>query len=541
MSRASGENLLPMKDKTDTENSYDVIVIGSGIGGLTVAALAAKFSKKKVLVLERNFKAGGYTHTFKRKQKWHWDVGVHYLGDITPGSLNYKLFDIVSNNKVHWNKLPYEFDKFVYPNRIFGVPSDKREYEKKLIDNFPEEAKNIKQYFKDVKSAANFGFYFFGGLYAPAPARWFLKMFTGIGGKDFRNITTLEYMKNQFQNPELRGLLLSQWGDYGLPPSRSSFFLHCMVVNHYLDGAWYPEGGSQIFAEGTEEILLNNDGQLLVNSQVTEILVKDKKVTGVRYVPTQGPQKDTEIEIHAEIVVSDAGSYNTYCRLLPAEYAPGYKEGIESFLKKHQHTTSISLFLGFKDTPAKLGFQGENHWVYSGYDHDLNYEKRNEINGEEISLAYFSFASLKDSPGKPHTGEIITFMDYEIFAEWKSQPWKKRDAKYQAFKNAITEKLLTLAEKLYPGFRDLVEFSELATPLTNESFTGHFQGVIYGMPGVPERFDLEKSPWCNVLTPVKNLYLTGADACATGVAGAMSGGLFAAMQILNPMQILRIL
>jgi monoamine oxidase len=62
-------------------DEWDAIVIGSGIGGLGTAALLAKHGGKRVLVLERHYVAGGFTHTFHRPD-YEWDVGVHYVGQV---------------------------------------------------------------------------------------------------------------------------------------------------------------------------------------------------------------------------------------------------------------------------------------------------------------------------------------------------------------------------------------------------------------------------------------------------------------------------
>jgi phytoene dehydrogenase-like protein len=82
----------------------DVIVIGSGIGGLTLASLLAQLQHKRVLVLERHFQPGGFTHQFSRG-KYHWDVGLHYVGQMEKTSLMRQMFDLVTRSQVEWARL----------------------------------------------------------------------------------------------------------------------------------------------------------------------------------------------------------------------------------------------------------------------------------------------------------------------------------------------------------------------------------------------------------------------------------------------------
>ena len=113
-----------------SDNKYDVIIIGSGIGGMTAANLLAKIGKKKVLVLEQHWEPGGLTHEFKRKGKFHWDVGIHYVGKLQPGSLDTQVLDFISEGEIKWNDMPYMYDVFHYPGLDFSVPSDKDDYKK---------------------------------------------------------------------------------------------------------------------------------------------------------------------------------------------------------------------------------------------------------------------------------------------------------------------------------------------------------------------------------------------------------------------------
>lgn len=98
-----------------TNNQYDLILIGSGIGALTVASLMAQMRNKKILILERHFKAGGFTHDFKRQQ-FHWDVGLHYVGLAEQGK---GIFDLVTKGAVQWVRMPEPFEHLVFPEFTF--------------------------------------------------------------------------------------------------------------------------------------------------------------------------------------------------------------------------------------------------------------------------------------------------------------------------------------------------------------------------------------------------------------------------------------
>jgi phytoene dehydrogenase-like protein len=74
----------------------------------------AKLRKWRVLVLERHFKIGGFTHTFTRPGGWSWDVGLHYVGEMGEGMMGRQLFDLITEGGVKWSPLPDVYDVFVY-------------------------------------------------------------------------------------------------------------------------------------------------------------------------------------------------------------------------------------------------------------------------------------------------------------------------------------------------------------------------------------------------------------------------------------------
>src|SRR6202162_4605082 len=125
---------------------YDAIVIGSGMGALAVAGIMARLRKWRVLVLERHFKIGGFTHTFSRPGGWTWDVGVHYVGEMGHGMTGRKLFDFITDGGVDWSPLPDVYDVFVYPGLTLKVPKGRANFERALVEAFPGEKRAIGQY-----------------------------------------------------------------------------------------------------------------------------------------------------------------------------------------------------------------------------------------------------------------------------------------------------------------------------------------------------------------------------------------------------------
>jgi all-trans-retinol 13,14-reductase len=133
--------------------NWDAIVIGSGMGGLAAAGFLARVGGYKALVLEKHSERGGQTHVFRRDGA-SWDVGLHYLGDLQPGSFMRRLFDFLSGGALDWNRMTDDFERFVYPDFTFAVPSDPKRYAARLIERYPDEADVIFRYFRDIAAVA---------------------------------------------------------------------------------------------------------------------------------------------------------------------------------------------------------------------------------------------------------------------------------------------------------------------------------------------------------------------------------------------------
>jgi phytoene dehydrogenase-like protein/ferredoxin-NADP reductase len=515
------------------QDDFDVIIIGSGMGALSAASILAQMNHRRVLVIERHFEIGGFTHSFRRKG-YSWDVGLHYVGKMSEGSLMRKTLDYITGGELKWEKMPEDFEKFVYPGLAFDVPSDPVSYRNRLVEAFPHERRAIHKYFKDINAASQWYRRLFMRRFLPGPLSWGIRMVNWITRKN-ACITTSQYLLSHIGDERLRALLTSQWGDYGLPAGQSAFAVHALIVSHYLNGGYYPHGGAERIARMVEEIVERYGGAFLINSEVTEIITRDNRVEGVRVRHT--PQMTTA-EYHSKTVISDIGAVATYSRLLAGSTHELVHANARELAQLDSGMSAVILFLGLNSSPERLGIRGENWWINETTESVDAREFSERLLRGSPSSVYLSFPSMKAGEDRPPTAEIIALVDPAYFEAWRGQPWRKRAPEYYALKETIAGGLLALVERHIPGFSELVAYKELATPLTIEHFSGRAYGRMYGVADVPGKF---KSNALRVKTPVRGVYLTGSDVCSLGIGGALMGGVGAASRLNGPLGFFRIM
>ncbi|HTC20100.1 MAG TPA: NAD(P)/FAD-dependent oxidoreductase [bacterium] len=494
----------------EEKNSYDAIIIGSGIGGLAAASVLAQVKRYRVLVLEQHFKLGGYTHTFQRPGGYTWDIGLHYVGEMGLGNPLRRTMDFIMGGKVEWARMKDPFEVFVYPGLNFEVPSGEKNYLQKLTGLFPAEGRPLRRYFRDLNRIVEF----FSGRALSFPGnprqKRVIEKYRERSQQSLR-----DYLDGYFRDKKLKAILASQWGDYGLPPHLASFRVHAVTTQHYLEGGYYPVGSASVLAEASGQVVRAAGGDLKVRHRVERILLEEGRAVGVEVRNNQGLQTVRAAEIY-----SDIGAEATYGKLLRGE---GLKEEESRALSQTETYGAVLLFIGLKSHCGHLGVHGQNFWMYDDFDHDAVWGRRNLLAEGRASSCYLSFPGLKDPAAKKPTAEIMAPLDYGLLRDWRDTRWKKRGNRYEDLKNKITEALLSFVEERLPGFRSEIVTTELATPLSFESFMGHREGSIYGFPGLASRYGLKcigpKTPW-------KGLSLVGADAGTHGITGAMMGGIW---------------
>jgi all-trans-retinol 13,14-reductase len=505
---------------------YDAIVIGSGIGGLATAAMLAKHGGRKVLVLERHYTPGGYTHVFHRPG-YEWDVGVHYIGDVGPGSTVRKVFDDISDGRIQWADMGEVYDRVIIGGDVYDLPKGRRNLRAMLVARFPDEVAAIDGYFEAVRAAVSASMPFQAAKTLPGPVQAVSGPVLRRNFARWADRTTRDVLEELTHDQRLIAVLTAQFGDYGLPPAESSFAMHALVANHYFRGGYYPIGGSGVIAESIIPVIERAGGLVLINAEVAQVVVEDGRAVGVEMAA------DGRV-IRAPIIVSDAGVYNTFAELLPREVADkaGLLEGLNQVTPSMAH---LCLYLGFEETAEALDLPKHNLWIYPNEDYEQTIRDSGEDPQAPLPMVYVSFPAAKDPdfarrhPGRA-TVDVITAAPYTWFEPWEGSRWKHRAPEYDAFKARLAERMMEALFEQMPQLRGKVAFFEISTPLTTAHFAGYSRGELYGLDHTPQRF---RQGFLKPATPIPGLYLTGQDIVSCGVAGAMFGGVLTATTLLR--------
>ena len=300
-------------DDTIATDGWDAVFIGSGPGSMMCAAALAR-SGQKVIVLEKHYEPGGFTHTFKRKG-YEWDVGVHYIGGVhREGSVERKAFDYATQGKLEWAYMDSPYDVAIIDGKRYDFIPNIREQIDLWISYFPEEEEAIRKYWDAVRECCNASRGFFAERAVPpimsAVAGGFMKR----KYLKWADRTTYDVLRELTDNETLIEVLCAQLGDYGLVPKESSFAIHAMVANHYRNGGNYPIGGASRIAELMVETIEDHGGVVVLRSGIEEILLESGTAVGVRIESGQ--------EIRGKRIVSGAGVRNTFLRMWPKGQKP---------------------------------------------------------------------------------------------------------------------------------------------------------------------------------------------------------------------------
>ncbi len=489
----------PKKDR------YDVIVVGSGLGGVSAAAFLAK-AGREVLLAERGEAPGGYAHVFARGD-YLFDPAIHGCTRGKPDLGVERMLDFLGVGD-RCTLLPAHDTYYTacFPDFRLDAPFGSEEFIAAHAERFPAEAEGIRDFvhmctnvIRELEHArAEFNLQNLDEMAETSPLRL-----------RYRRATLAEVLDEHFTDPKVKAVLGATWPNLGLSPDRLAFIpWAAMMTSSMQAGHFYVEGSFQHMVDAFLAALELNGGELVLSNEVTAITLDDGRVAGV--VLADGS------EVQAPVVVSNADARQTFEKLVDFEQLP------PRFVRRLERLEpSLSAFVLYTATKLDLAEIGVGHiaFAFRQWDHGDAFKRL--LDGRMESLA-ISIPTLVDPAVAPEGEHIVTacaFMPYDIGVPWADE--KERYA------NGLVDYL----DELFPGFREQLTFREAATPDALERYTLNTRGAAYGWANTPKQTGSRRP---SNVTPVDGLYLAGHwTQPGTGSVSSVYSGLITA-QLVEP-------
>ncbi|MGE5233902.1 MAG: phytoene desaturase family protein [Acidobacteriota bacterium] len=451
---------------------YDAVVIGAGIGGLVCAALLCGAGMRTLLV-EQHYMAGGYCSTFRRRG-FTFDASTHFyplLGN--PETITGRLLRDLGV-ETRWIKMD-PVDTFHLPDGTrFDVPADLDAYLDAVKRRFPNEAAAVDRFFNDVRRAYVIGLQHY---FRDQPA-------ARLG--EYEPLTVRDMLDRHFSDPRLKLLLTADCPHWGSPPARTSFIFDAMLRLSYFLGNYYPEGGSQHFADELGRVVEARGGDILMSTRVERIAVEHGRVTGVEIETTRGALRGRR-SVAAEVVVSNADLLLTLERLLGAAADP---EQVATVRRLRPTFPCFLSHLGVRDCDRRE-LQRAQGYYWQGWDPDLV--------GRGALRCKIFVPTLYAPDLAPPGGDVVILqkvleLDSDEVTDWS------------AHKSAVEAYVFDHLRQVLPGIERHVVVRLSASARTAERFTFNRRGAMLGWEMSPDQLG-QKRP--ALASTIRGLYFVG--------------------------------
>lgn len=488
---------------------HDVIIIGSGLGGLLCAGILAR-AGLDVLVLEQGAQPGGCMQTYRR-QGLDFDTGFHYVGGLDEGTPMHAVFRHLGLMRLPWQRMDRLFDRVTIGGQTFAFAQGYDDFVQTLAADFPHERAALQQYARLLKQASAHE----ADLLDPAGAAD--PSFT----ERLMETNARQYLQSLFRDPLLIDVLSGTALKMEL--RRESLPLFTFVHGHssYLESSWRLKGGASQLAGTLVRGIRAQGGEVLCKAQVAGLSGHDGKVSLARCADGTCHEAEFFISsLHPAATFALAGQSHPM--------RPAYRRRMAA-LENTCGMFTASLVL----KPQTVEYFNHNHYVYARPDVWALPQKDGHVGGVLASCRV-------PEDGGPHARQIdlLTPMLWEQCLPWQDTRAGHRGDSYLALKARLANECIALAEQAVPGLRDSVEHLYTSTPLTYRDYTSTPQGSAYGT-----RKDCGNplGTLLPVRTPIPNLLLTGQSLMLHGVHGVTMTALSTCAELIGKERIWNII
>ena len=484
---------------------YDVIISGSGLGGLLCGYILAK-EGLRVCILEKNQQAGGCLQTFTRKGVV-FDTGVHYFGGMDPGQTLHRYwnyFGLTRSLKLE-RMDPDGFDIIGINGKDYPLAMGFNHFIEQLLPFFASEKENLKKYIFHLKKITQ------------AFPLYNLEMPKDHNEDYYRNQGAYNFYSSLSGNVTFTSVLAGNNLLYAGSKEHTPLQIPALINHSFISSAWRTMNGSAQIANMLSENIKSFGGEIHSGKEVSEIRVNE---TGFEVMTRPGQL------FSSKKFISGIHPAKTLKMMEPAIFRKSFFKRI---INLKNTFSSYALYIVLKDR----SFPYLNHNYY--------YHEMEDVWNDESAEGWPTCYMMHTPPHAPGNGFaksmiILTSMPFEMVKKWENTSHENRGEEYFMFKEQSSQSLVDLVEKRFPGLRSAINYMEASTPLTWRDYNGTPEGSMYGI-----QHSYQDSLVTTILpsTKIPGFYFTGQNTNIHGVLGVTIGAVLTCGEILGLDYLLR--
>lgn len=488
---------------------YDVVIVGSGLGGLVSAIILAK-EGKRVCVLEKNQQFGGNLQTFARN-KTIFDTGVHYIGALDQGQNLYKYFSYLGimkdMNLFRMDQNAYDVISFDDDDIEYPHAQGYKNFTEQLLKYFPGEKDAIESYCRKIQEICD-AFPLYNLQY-------------GAGHPvEILSINAQKYFEELTSDKKLRAVLAGSNFLYAGIPGKTPLYVHALSVNSYIQSAWRCiNGGSQITKLLIRQ-LKKYGGEAYKRKNVVRFASEGNKLLSAY-------TEDGEA-YSADLFISNIEPKTTLDMIGSEKFRKSYYTRIQSL---EALPSSFSVYIVFE--PETVEYLNYNNYHFRDSNRVWDANDYTAGSWPEAFMLSMNISEENQRWAESMTG--ITYLHFSEFERWRgtentvARP-SGRGEDYEAFKQEKTRIFMEQIINRYPQIKGNIRAVYASTPLSYRDYIGGYNGNLYGY--IKDSANPLKT-FISPKTKLDNLFLTGQSINMHGVLGVTIGAVLTCTEILG--------
>lgn len=485
---------------------YDVVIVGSGLGGLECGLILARRGMK-VVILERQQQPGGCLQSFRRHGELL-DTGMHYVGGIGEGGCLHTTFKYLGLMDLPWQHLdPDGFDRVTIGDQTYRYAEGHEAFVETMAKHFPHERQGLERYCNIMKEVGEH-------IYDSILPRDVVNLFS----LSLFSKSAYEFMQETFDDPLLINVLSGSSLKLDLSKDTLPLYNMAQANNSFLQGSYRLKGDGNMLVNRLIEQIEAMGGEVICNSEVEELVERDGRLVAARCTNGEVYEGTWFISNAHPAVTVGLVKESTRMRRI-------YKNRMQRLDNTYgMFTTSLIL------RPGTLKYFNWNQYIYRRPNVWTYFDAEEPVSGVLVSCRCPEASQWKDGTPDARVVDLLTPIPWHKVEQWSDTTIGRRGEEYKAYKQSMHEECVALAEQFLPGLSSKIEAHFESTPLTYRDYTLTPNGSCYG---VRKDYNNPMLTLISTKTPIPNLLMTGQSLTLHGLLGVTMTSLITVSEIIG--------